>query len=52
MEDFVSAAFRAAGLDWRELIQTTARTNNQQQVTNGLCENTRKAESELGWKRT
>ena len=52
VEDFVAAAFRAAGLDWREFVKTTARTNNQQQVTNGLCGNTRKAESELGWKRT
>lgn len=52
VEDFVAAAFRAAGLDWREFVKTTARTNNAQQVTNGLCGNTRKAESELGWKRT
>ncbi len=51
VEDFVAAAFRAAGLDWREFVKATARTNNQQQVTNGLCGNTRKAESELGWKR-
>jgi GDPmannose 4,6-dehydratase len=51
VEDFVAAAFRAAGLDWREFVQTTARTNHQQQVANGLCGNPRKAEIELGWKR-
>jgi GDPmannose 4,6-dehydratase len=51
VEDFVATAFRAAGLDWREFVKTTARTNNQQQVANGLCGNPRKAETELGWKR-
>jgi GDPmannose 4,6-dehydratase len=52
VEDFVAAAFRAAGLDWREFVKTTARTSNHQQVTNGLCGDPRKAEAELGWKRT
>jgi GDPmannose 4,6-dehydratase len=51
VEDFVATAFRAAGLDWRQFVKTTERTNNQQQVTNGLCGNPRKAEAELGWKR-
>ncbi len=52
VEDFVATAFRAAGLDWKQFVKTTARTSSQQQVTNGLCGNTRKAETELGWKRT
>jgi GDPmannose 4,6-dehydratase len=52
VEDFVAAAFRGAGLDWREFVKTTARTNHEQQVSFGLCGNTRKAETELGWKRT
>ena len=52
VEDFVATAFRAAGLDWRKFVKATARTSNHQQVTNGLCGNTRKAETELGWKRT
>ena len=51
VEDFVAAVFRAAGLDWRQFVKTTARTNNQQQVSNGLCGNPRKAETELDWKR-
>lgn len=51
VEDFVATAFRAAGLDWRQFVKTTARTDNQQQVTNGLCGNPRKAEAELGWRR-
>lgn len=50
--DFVAAAFRTAGLDYREFVKTTTRTNQQQQVTAGLCGNPRKAETELGWKRT
>ncbi len=51
VEDFVATAFRAAGLDWQQFVKASNRTNNQQQVTNGLCGNSRKAESELGWKR-
>jgi GDPmannose 4,6-dehydratase len=51
VEDFVATAFRSAGLDWRQFVKTTARTNNQQQVINGLCGNPRKAETKLGWKR-
>jgi len=52
VEDFVSTAFRAAGLDWRQFVKTTARTTSQHQVTNGLLGNARKAETQLGWKRT
>lgn len=51
VEDFVAAAFQSAGLDWRKFVKTTSRTNQQQQVSFGLCGNTRKAETELGWKR-
>ena len=51
VEDFVVAAFGAAGLDWREFAKTTSRTNHGQQVLFGLCGNPRKAEAELGWKR-
>ncbi|NOS68854.1 MAG: GDP-mannose 4,6-dehydratase [Verrucomicrobia bacterium] len=51
VEDFVATAFRAAGLDWQQFVKESNRTNNQQQVTNGLCGNARKAEAELGWKR-
>ena len=51
VEDFVAAAFGAAGLDWREFVKTTGRTNHQQQVSFGLCGDTWKAEAELGWKR-
>lgn len=51
VEEFVATAFRAAGLDWREFVRTTPRTDAQQQVTLGLCGNPRKAETELGWKR-
>lgn len=50
--DFVAAAFRTAGLDWREFVKTTTRTEQQQQVSFGLCGDARKAETELGWKRT
>jgi GDPmannose 4,6-dehydratase len=52
VEDFVATAFRVAGLDWREFVKTTNRTVNQQQVANGLCGDPKKAETELGWKRT
>jgi GDP-D-mannose dehydratase len=52
VEDFVAAAFRAAGLDWHEFVKTTARTSTHQQVINGLCGDPRKAEAELGWKRS
>jgi GDPmannose 4,6-dehydratase len=51
VEDFVAAAFRAAGREWKQFVKATARTSNHQQVANGLCGNTRKAEAELGWKR-
>ena len=51
VENFVAAAFRAAELDWKEFVKTTTRTSNHQQVTNGLCGNPRKAETELGWSR-
>ncbi|HPY29833.1 MAG TPA: GDP-mannose 4,6-dehydratase [Verrucomicrobiota bacterium] len=51
VEEFVATAFRAAGLDWREFVRTTPRTDAQQQVTLGLCGNPHKAETELGWKR-
>jgi GDP-D-mannose dehydratase len=47
-----AAAFRTAGLDWKQFVRTTGRTSNQQQVANGLCGNARRAETELGWKRT
>ncbi|TAL00663.1 MAG: SDR family oxidoreductase [Verrucomicrobia bacterium] len=51
VEDFVATAFRSAGLDWKQFVKTTVRTSNHQQVTNGLCGDARKAETELGWKR-
>jgi len=51
VEDFVAAAFRAAGMNWRDYVKTTSRTPSRHQVTNGLCGNTSKAETELGWKR-
>jgi GDPmannose 4,6-dehydratase len=51
VEDFVGTAFRAAGLDWQQFVKSSNRTNSQQQVTNGLCGNARKAEAELLWKR-
>ncbi|MBP7827640.1 MAG: GDP-mannose 4,6-dehydratase [Verrucomicrobia bacterium] len=51
VEEFVATAFRAAGLDWREFVRTTPRTDAQRQVTLGLCGNPHKAETELGWKR-
>src|SRR5262245_52781069 len=47
VEDFVSSAFGAVNLDWRQFVKTTARTTSQQQVTNGLLGNPRKAEIEL-----
>ena len=50
-EDFVAAAFHAAGLDWRDFVRSTSPTGSQLQVTIGLCGNARKAESLLGWKR-
>lgn len=52
VEDFVAAAFCAAGLDWHEFVKTTNRTTGQQQVANGLCGSPRKAETQLGWQRT
>jgi GDPmannose 4,6-dehydratase len=52
VEDFVATAFRSAGLDWREFVKSTNRTATHQQVTNGLCGDARKAEADLGWKRT
>lgn len=52
VEDFVAAAFDAAGLDWRAYVKTTNRTANNQQVSFGLCGDAKKAETELGWKRT
>jgi GDPmannose 4,6-dehydratase len=52
VEDFVATAFRSAGLDWREFEKSTNRTATHQQVTNGLCGDARKAEADLGWKRT
>jgi GDPmannose 4,6-dehydratase len=51
VEDFVATAFRVAGLDWREFVRTTNRTQQQQQVALGLCGNPRKAETTLGWQR-
>jgi GDPmannose 4,6-dehydratase len=49
--DLVACAFRAAGLDHREFVRTTARNFDTQQVAAGLCGDPRKAETELGWKR-
>lgn len=52
VEDFVAAAFQAAGLDWKQFVKPTSRTSSQPQVTNGLRGDARKAETELGWRRT
>lgn len=51
VEDFVAAAFRAAGLDHKEFVAVTNRNVASQQAASGLCGNPRKAETELGWKR-
>jgi GDPmannose 4,6-dehydratase len=50
--EMVDCAFRAAGLNFREFVKITERTNAAQQVTLGLCGNPRKAETELKWTRT
>jgi GDPmannose 4,6-dehydratase len=52
VEDFVRAAFAAAQLDWQAYVKTSARTDQKQQVSFGLCGDARKAETELGWKRS
>ena len=49
--DLVDCAFRAAGLDYRHYVRVTERNTTSLQVATGLCGNSRKAESELGWKR-
>jgi GDPmannose 4,6-dehydratase len=49
--ELVECAFKAAGLDYREFVKTTDRTNAAQQVATGLCGNARKAEIELQWTR-
>jgi len=49
--ELVECAFRAAGLDYREFVKTTDRTNATQQVATGLCGNARKAETGLKWTR-
>lgn len=51
VEEFVAAAFHAAGLDWKEFVKPAARTNREPQLTHGLCGNPRKAETELRWSR-
>ncbi len=49
--DLVQHAFSAAGLDYRQFVQTTGRNDQAAQVTAGLCGNPAKAEAELGWRR-
>lgn len=50
--DLVDIAFRAAGLDYRSHVKVTFRNQIAQQVSTGLCGNPRRAETELGWRRT
>ncbi len=51
VEDLVTCAFRAAGLDHREFVRLTKRSQESKQVVTGLCGNPRKAETKLGWQR-
>ena len=51
VEDLVACAFRAAGLDHREFVHVTKRSQESKQVVTGLCGNPHKAEKELGWQR-
>ena len=51
VEALVDCAFRAAGLDYRDFVKVTGRTNGTSHVAGGLCGNARKAETELHWTR-
>ncbi len=47
----VECAFSTVGLEARQYVQSTERTDKAQQVSAGLCGNPAKAEAELGWRR-
>lgn len=49
--DLVECAFRVAGLDYREYVKVIKRNQESQQVSNGLCGNAQKAQTELKWER-
>jgi GDPmannose 4,6-dehydratase len=51
VSELVERAFAAAGLDYREFVQSTGRNDQAQQVSAGLSGNPAKAEAELGWRR-